>query len=75
MGWDGVEVNKILTKKEIKAKLDDFYGPLDSELVSDVWYGAMDSCKFGKYFQDSKSKKTPIEWLILDIDNKKMKHC
>ncbi|MBR3288879.1 MAG: hypothetical protein IKI71_03865 [Lachnospiraceae bacterium] len=36
MGWDGVEVNKILTKKEIKAKLDDFYGPLDSELVSNL---------------------------------------
>lgn len=34
----------------------------------------MDSYKFGNYFQNSKSKKTPIEWLLLDIDDKKEKH-
>lgn len=173
MGWDGVKINKSLTKKEIKAYLDDLYEPLDSEMVYDVWYGAvpyqknkkskievfglvvfisidkkekilwtkevsedmgpcsfdcperiiklltptkdefsnscretclyyskkhstkkkgkvrledmqkvteydidtlasdMDTYKFGNYFQNSKSKKTPIEWLLLDIDDEK----
>lgn len=41
MGWDGVKINKNLTKKEIKAYLDDLYEPLDSEMVYDVWYGAV----------------------------------